>query len=33
MNIDGLKSYLKDSPVCLDLQYYQPKNKAEKFTF
>ena len=22
----GLKSYLKDSPVCLDLAYFQPKN-------
>ena len=33
MNIDGLKNYLMDSPVCLDLEYYQPKNKTEKNTF
>ena len=30
LNIEGLKSYLKDSPVCLDLAYFQPKNKTEK---
>ena len=30
MNIDGLKSsYFKDSPVCLDLEYYQPKIKQK----
>ena len=27
-NIEGLKSYLKESPVCLE--YNQPKNKTEK---
>ena len=26
LEIHGLKSYLKDSPVCLDLAYFQPKN-------
>ena len=31
LNIDGLKSYLKkDNPVCLDLEYYQPKNEFKK---
>ena len=33
LNIEGLKSYLKDSPVCLDLAYFQPKNKTEKLLF
>ena len=33
MNIDGLKSYSKDSPVCLDSEYYQSKNKTEKLLF
>ena len=31
--IDGIKSYLKDIHVCLDLEYNQPKNKSEKLTF
>ena len=26
LNIEGLNSYFKDSPVCLDLAYFQPKN-------
>ena len=30
MKTEGLKSYLKDSPVCLDLDYYQPINTTEK---
>ena len=33
LNITGLKSYLKDSPICLDLEYYQPKKKSEKLLF
>ena len=28
--ITCLKCDLKDSPICLDLAYFQPKNKAEK---
>ena len=28
-NIERLKCYLKDSPVCLDLAYFHPKNKTE----
>ena len=31
VNIDGLKSYLKDSPVCLDLDYYQPITKLKNY--
>ena len=29
-NIKCLKWDLKDSPICLDLAYFQPKNKTEK---
>ena len=29
-NIKCLKWDLKDSPICLDLAYFQPKNKIEK---
>ena len=28
-NIKCLKWDLKDSPICLDLAYFQPKNKTE----
>ena len=30
LNTDSLKSYLKDSPVCLGLAYFQPKHKTGK---
>ena len=30
LNDKGLKSYIKDSPVCLDLACFQPKNKTDK---
>ena len=33
LSIDRLKSDLKDSPVCLDLAYFQPQNKTEKELF
>ena len=33
LNIERLKSDLKDSPVCLDLAYFQPQNKTEKELF
>ena len=33
LNINCLKWDLKDSPICLDLAYFQPKNKTEKITF
>ena len=29
LNIEGSKSYLKNSSVCLDLAYFQPKNKQK----
>ena len=29
-NIKCLKWDLKDSTICLDLTYFQPKNKSEK---
>ena len=28
--VSCLKWDLKDSPICLDLTYFQPKNKTEK---
>ena len=33
LNIEGLKSYLKESPVCLNLEYYQPQHQTEKLLF
>ena len=30
LNIKCLKWDLKESPICLDLAYFQPKNKTEK---
>ena len=29
LNIGGSKSYSKNSPVCLDLAYFQPNNKQK----
>ena len=33
LNMEHLKSYFKDSPVCLDLAYFQPRYKIEKWLF
>ena len=30
LNIEDFKNYLKDSPVCFDFAYFQPKNKTQK---